>query len=134
MYMKNKEINTEKLFAENKRYVELVAKQYQNRGLTMEQLIEEGNEGLLAAAKFYDESKGIYFPYYASWWIRQSILRELADHEEGGPCVMKERERTIRQGIDEGRSISDIARELNLTELRVKQIYKNSYFKKQNND
>jgi len=134
MYMKNKEINIEKLFAENKRYVELVAKHYQNQGLTMEQLIEEGNEGLLAAAKFYDESKGIYFPYYASWWIRQSILQELADHEVGGPRVMKEHERTIRQGIDEGRSISDIARELNLTELRVKQIYRNSYFRKQNND
>ncbi len=61
MYMINKEINTEKLFAENKRYVELVAKQYQNKGLTMEQLIKEGNEGLLAAAKFFDESRGIFF-------------------------------------------------------------------------
>ena len=133
MYMINKEIDTEKLFAKNKRYVELVAKQYQNKGLTMEQLIEEGNEGLLAAAKFFDESRGIYFPCYAIWWIRQSILQELADHEPGGPCVMKEYERTIRQGIDEGRSIADIARELNLTEARVKQLYRGSYFKKQDN-
>lgn len=133
MYMINKEINTEKLFAENKRYVELVAKQYQNKGLTMEQLIKEGNEGLLAAAKFFDESRGIFFPYYASWWIRQSILEALVEHEAGEPRVMKEHERTIRKGIDEGRSISDIARELNLTELRVKRLYKNSYFKKQDN-
>ena len=133
MCMINKEINTEKLFAENKRYVELVAKQYQNKGLTMEQLIEEGNEGLLAAAKHFDESRGIYFPCYAIWWIRQSILQELADHVPDGPCVMKECERTIRQGIEEGRSISDIARELNLTESRVKQLYIGSYFKKQDN-
>lgn len=81
--MMKSETNQSKLVAENRRYVETVAKQYLNRGLTLEQFIEEGNKGLVKAAKRYDPSKGYAFMSYAVWWIRQSILLALAGAEQG---------------------------------------------------
>ncbi|MBQ6188842.1 MAG: sigma-70 family RNA polymerase sigma factor [Bacteroidaceae bacterium] len=77
------EVNLSELIVENERYVECVAKQYLNQGLTLEQLIEEGNKGLVKAAKRYDPSKGYAFMSYAVWWIRQSILLALAGAEQG---------------------------------------------------
>ena len=68
-----------KLKFHNLRFVASVAKQYLNQGFTLEQLIKEGNKGLVKAAVRYDESKGIKFMSYAVWWIRQSILQALAD-------------------------------------------------------
>ena len=70
--------NKSELIAENKRYVELLAKQYLNEGLTLEQLIEEGNKGLIYADEHYDASKGFSFMSYAVWFIRASILQALA--------------------------------------------------------
>lgn len=73
----------EELIAENKRYVETIAKLYLNRGLTLEQLIKEGNKGLAQAAERYNPSKGYAFMSYAVWWIRLSILLALAGAEQG---------------------------------------------------
>ena len=75
--------NKSELIAENKHYVELVAKQYLNQDLTLEQLIEEGNKGLIYADQNYDASKGFAFMSYAVWFVRASILQALSAVSRG---------------------------------------------------
>ena len=70
----------EKLVLGNLRFVVSVAKQYQNHGLTLGDLINEGNLGLIKAAECFDETKGFKFISYAVWWIRQSILQAIAEN------------------------------------------------------
>ena len=125
--MMNNKTKIENLITENRRVVEAVAKQYKNRGLTMEQLIAEGNKGLVKAAERFDESKGFKFMSYAVWWIRQSILEALAAIENGEPLdqwhpVLTARERGILRNIADGESLEQIAEERRLTVERVRQI------------
>lgn len=125
--MTNKKTNIENLITENRRIVEAVAKQYQNQGLTMEQLVAEGNKGLVKAAERYDASKGFKFLSYAVWWIRQSILEALAATEQGEPLklchpILTPRERGILRDIADGESLEQIAEERKLTVERVRQI------------
>ena len=129
--MLKSETNQSKLVAENRRYVETVAKQYLNQGLTLEQLIEEGNKGLVAAAERYDASKGYAFISYAVWWVRQSMLQALCGREASGGGTLSERERSILHDVNEGRPMADIAAEWNLSEARVRQIYNRSINKNQ---
>lgn len=92
----------ERLTKANLRFVVSVAKQYQNKGLSLPDLINEGNLGLIKAAERYDETRGFKFISYAVWWIRQSILQAIA-----------EQSRIVRLPLNQVGSVNRIARELN---------------------
>jgi RNA polymerase primary sigma factor len=92
----------EKLTKANLRFVVSVAKQYQNQGLSLSDLINEGNLGLIKAAEKFDETRGFKFISYAVWWIRQSILQAIA-----------EQSRIVRVPLNQVGSVSKINRILN---------------------
>ena len=100
----------EKLTKANLRFVVSVAKQYQNQGLALNDLIDEGNLGLIRAAQKFDETRGFKFISYAVWWIRQSILQAIA-----------EQSRIVRLPLNQVGSVNKIKRVLNKLEQENEQ-------------
>jgi RNA polymerase primary sigma factor len=101
----------EKLTKANLRFVVSVAKQYQNQGLSLGDLINEGNLGLIKAAKRFDETRGFKFISYAVWWIRQSILQALA-----------EQSRIVRLPLNRVGALNKIGKELSKLEQEYERI------------
>jgi RNA polymerase primary sigma factor len=129
------QIALEKLTKANLRFVVSVAKQYQNQGLTLPDLINEGNLGLIKAAKRFDETRGFKFISYAVWWIRQSILQALAEQSRivrlplnkiGSINKINKMYAFLEQENERPPSAEEIAKKLDMTVNDVKESMKNS--------
>ncbi len=129
------QVALERLTKANLRFVVSVAKQYQNQGLTLPDLINEGNLGLIKAAKRFDETRGFKFISYAVWWIRQSILQALAEQSRivrlplnkiGSINKINKMYAFLEQENERPPSAEEIAKKLDMTVNDVKESMKNS--------
>ncbi len=118
----------EKLTKANLRFVVSVAKQYQNQGLSLPDLINEGNLGLIKAAKRFDETRGFKFISYAVWWIRQSILQALAEqsrlvrlplNQVGSLNKIKKASSKFEQENQRPPSVDEIAEMMEMPEYKI---------------
>ncbi|CAG2533988.1 MULTISPECIES: sigma-70 family RNA polymerase sigma factor [Maribacter] len=125
----------DKLVSANLRFVVSAAKQYQNRGLRLTDLINEGNLGLVKAAKRFDETRGFKFISYAVWWIRQSILQALSKNSRmirlpqnkiAVSSKIYQVYSTLEQENERPPSATEIAKELDMSVSKVKSSMKNS--------
>jgi len=125
---KGDQLSLERLTKANLRFVVSVAKQYQNQGLSLGDLINEGNLGLIKAAKRFDETRGFKFISYAVWWIRQSILQALAEQSRvvrlplnrvGALNKIGKAFSNLEQEFEREPSATEIARELDMTPFEV---------------
>ena len=119
----------ERLVKANLRFVVSVAKQYQNQGLTLQDLINEGNVGLIKAAQRFDETRGFKFISYAVWWIRQSILQAVAEqariirlplNQVGAVSKLKKTAAMLEQEYQRKPSVAELAKELDMPEAKVR--------------
>jgi RNA polymerase primary sigma factor len=124
-----------KLVQANLRFVVSVSKQYQNQGLSLPDLINEGNLGLIKAAQRFDETRGFKFISYAVWWIRQSILQALADQARivrlplnkiGNINKINRAFAKLEQESEREPTVNELSIELELPEKEIKQNIKNS--------
>src|SRR3569832_1977874 len=118
----------ERLTKTNLRFVVSVAKQYQNQGLTLGDLINEGNLGLIKAAKRFDETKGFKLISYAVWWIRQSILKAITYHARlvrlpankvGDLSKISKASSELEQHLERAATVEEIAETLEVTVEKV---------------
>jgi len=118
----------EKLTTANLRFVVSITKQYMNRGLSLGDLINEGNVGLIKAAKRFDETRGFRFISYAVWWIRQGVLQALAEQSRvvrlplnriGALNKIGKAFRNLEQEFEREPSANEIAEELEMTVTEV---------------
>ena len=118
----------ERLTKANLRFVVSVAKQYQNQGLSLADLINEGNVGLIKAAEKFDETRGFKFISYAVWWIRQSILQAIAEqsrivrlplNQVGSVNKINRMLSKFEQENERRPSVEEISKEINLPEEKV---------------
>lgn len=121
----------EKLTKANLRFVVSVAKQYQNQGLSLPDLINEGNLGLIKAAKKYDETRGFKFISYAVWWIRQSIMQAISEqsrivrvpiNQMGVIHKMRKVVQQFEQEYQRLPSIEEIAEQIDLPKEKIVEI------------
>ena len=125
----------EKMTKANLRFVVSVSKQYQNQGLTLPDLINEGNLGLIKAAKRFDETRGFKFISYAVWWIRQSILQALGEQSRivrlplnkiGNITKMNRKFSDLEQLYEREPTAEELAAEMDISSKEIKNGFKNT--------
>lgn len=123
----------EKLTKANLRFVVSVAKQYQNQGLSLPDLINEGNVGLIKAARRFDETRGFKFISYAVWWIRQAILQAIAEqsrlvrlplNQVGSLNKLKKEISMLEQKYERPPTVSELSISLDISESKVRDFLK----------
>ena len=125
------QVALDKLVRANLRFVVSVAKQYQNQGLSLQDLINEGNVGLVKAAQRFDETRGFKIISYAVWWIRQSILQAVAEqariirlpmNQVGALAKVKKASALLEQKLQRRPTVKEIADSVDLAEDKVEQL------------
>lgn len=124
----------ERLIKSNLRFVISVAKQYQHQGMQLEDLINEGNVGLIKAAKKFDETKGFKFISYAVWWIRQSIIAAVSTQSRSvrlpanqitGVINLKKAQSRLEQRLEREPSVEELAQDMDTSIEKVMSSLKN---------